>query len=343
MLRDQSIDAFRGLCVLLMIFVNDGGGGTRVFQHAPWDGFTLADLIFPWFVYLMGVSISCRSSARGSNLLGALFRSLRLFFIGLFIINKSTLVDELRIMGVLQRLAFCHMSVVAISRFEHRHQWIIVSTAALLWLVMTYALPVPGCPTGYTGPGGISGNGTHSHCIGGAATYIDQFILGVDHMYKWTVARRAFYPVQLANNTPVAFEPEGLLGTLNAIVTCFIGFKTGKSRPSVSLFAIACLSSHFIQANKQLWTLSFALISASSAQFMLYLAPTYDLLIACGRNSMLIYVGHTLLRGRLPFQWETNDSAQLLLQHTITIGFWCFIAAKADAKNWTAHFIGNPS
>ena len=151
-------------------------------------------------------------------------------------------------------------------------------------------------------------------------------------MYKWTVARRMFYPVEMANNTPVVFEPEGLLGTINAIITCFIGFKSGTGKPSVNLFALACLSTHLIQTNKQLWTLSFALVSASSAQCMLYMMPTIDILTACGRNSMLLYIGHTLLRGRLPFQWATDDLAQLFLQHTITIGFWCFIAVKADTK-----------
>ena len=85
--RSQSIDAFRGLCVLLMIFVNYGGAGLQLFQHAPWHGLTVADLVFPWFIYLMGCSISYQKSKPLSH---AVLRMIRMFLLGLFIINKST-------------------------------------------------------------------------------------------------------------------------------------------------------------------------------------------------------------------------------------------------------------
>ena len=85
--RNQSVDAFRGLCVLLMIFVNYGGAGIPLFQHAPWHGLTIADLIFPWFIYLMGCSISYQKS---KSIVHAFWRMMRMFLIGLFIINKST-------------------------------------------------------------------------------------------------------------------------------------------------------------------------------------------------------------------------------------------------------------
>ena len=64
----QSLDTFRGLSIVIMIFVNYGGGSYWFFAHSPWNGLTVADLVFPWFLWIMGVSlaISIRSQLRNS-------------------------------------------------------------------------------------------------------------------------------------------------------------------------------------------------------------------------------------------------------------------------------------
>ena len=53
--RVLSLDTFRGISIFIMIFVNYGGGGYWFFQHSPWDGLTVADLVFPWFIWIMGI------------------------------------------------------------------------------------------------------------------------------------------------------------------------------------------------------------------------------------------------------------------------------------------------
>ena len=253
-------------------------------------------------------------------------------------------------MGVLQRLSICYLSVVILSKIKSFRQWLVMILIAAIWITLTYALSVPNCPTGYLGPGGISNFSNQFDCIGGSATYIDKLILGKNHMYKWTVARQVFYPDEMSNNLPVKdfkifqyscwtqknlikvpFEPEGLLGTLNAIITCFIGFKMA-TRKSWKLILLAYLSSMIIPINKQLWTLSFSLVSAATAQLAVQLTPKLQFLISCGKNSMLLYIGHTVLRGRLPFQWSTNDRNQLYLQHCFTLLFWCFVAKKCNDR-----------
>ena len=92
--RVKSLDAFRGLAIVIMIFVNYGGGGYSFFAHAKWNGLTIADLVFPWFMWIMGVSlvISIQSQLRNSKsradlIKNVIRRSVILFCLGL-IVNR---------------------------------------------------------------------------------------------------------------------------------------------------------------------------------------------------------------------------------------------------------------
>ena len=107
--RVKSLDAFRGLSITIMVFVNYGGGSYYFFNHSPWNGLTVADLVFPWFIWIMGVSlaISTQSQLRNSLprqrlVLRVVKRSLILVCLGL-IINSSQPSDlrTLRLPGVL--------------------------------------------------------------------------------------------------------------------------------------------------------------------------------------------------------------------------------------------------
>ncbi|KAF7239024.1 Heparan-alpha-glucosaminide N-acetyltransferase [Varanus komodoensis] len=113
------------LALIIMVFVNYGGGKYWFFKHQSWNGLTVADLVFPWFVFIMGTSISLSLNSmlrRGCSkwqLLGkVLWRSLLLFLIGLIVVNPNYCLgplswDNLRIPGVLQRLS-CTYLVVAV-------------------------------------------------------------------------------------------------------------------------------------------------------------------------------------------------------------------------------------
>jgi len=106
--RLKSLDTFRGLALTIMIFVNYGGGGYFFFAHSAWNGLTVADLVFPWFMWIMGVSMALSFSRRKPQLYTILRRSFILFAIGLFL-NSDGITDhplnEYRIPGVLQYFA----------------------------------------------------------------------------------------------------------------------------------------------------------------------------------------------------------------------------------------------
>ncbi|XP_066916081.1 uncharacterized protein [Clytia hemisphaerica] len=117
--RLRSLDTFRGISILVMIFVNYGGGKYWFFNHSKWNGLTVADLVFPWFIFIMGASIfiSCRSIRRKTIpkitiTKKIIVRSIKLFALGLFI-NNGKDYEHWRIPGVLQRFALSYL-VVAI-------------------------------------------------------------------------------------------------------------------------------------------------------------------------------------------------------------------------------------
>ncbi|KAM4674862.1 heparan-alpha-glucosaminide N-acetyltransferase isoform 2-T2 [Amazona ochrocephala] len=216
--RLRSLDAFRGLSLIIMVFVNYGGGRYWFFKHESWNGLTVADLVFPWFVFIMGTSISLSLSSMlrwGSSkqkVLGKiLWRSFLLILLGIIVVNPNYCLgplswDNLRIPGVLQRLGFTYLVVAALELLFTRAgaesgtletlcpalqdilpywpQWIFILMLEAIWLCLTFLLPVPGCPRGYLGPGGIGDFGNYPNCTGGAAGYIDRLLLGEKHIYQ---------------------------------------------------------------------------------------------------------------------------------------------------------------
>ena len=100
--------------------------------------------------------------------------------------------------------------------FLYPIQWIIVSMFTLVWLLLTFLLPLKGCPTGYIGPGGLHENGLHENCTGGAAGLIDRLILGENHVYQSPTCKDTYL-------TQVPYDPEGLLGCLTSCVLTYLG------------------------------------------------------------------------------------------------------------------------
>ncbi|XP_077130361.1 heparan-alpha-glucosaminide N-acetyltransferase isoform X2 [Ranitomeya variabilis] len=253
--RLRSLDTFRGFSLIIMVFVNYGGGGYWFFKHQSWNGLTIADLVFPWFVFIMGTSIhlSLNSMLRKGNSRWKLFwkvlwRSIQLFLIGLFVINVNYCRgplswSDIRIMGVLQRLSLTYLVVSVLELLftkplpdpmpQNRTcfllqdvvpfwpQWLIILVLEACWLCLTFLLPVPGCPTGYLGPGGIGDFGKYPNCTGGAAASIDRLVLGQDHVYQHPSSNVVY-------KTTVPYDPEGILGTINSVVMAFLGLQAGK-------------------------------------------------------------------------------------------------------------------
>ena len=85
-----------------MIFVNFGGGNYYIFNHSPWNGITFADLCFPWFIWIMGASMSLSLDKKRENQTKDIIsRSIKLFFLGIIIVNNAFDLEKLRIPGVL--------------------------------------------------------------------------------------------------------------------------------------------------------------------------------------------------------------------------------------------------
>lgn len=121
--RVSSLDAFRGTCIGVMIFVNYGGGGYWFFDHSKWNGLTWADLVFPWFIFIMGVNMPMSFAAlqaKKEPTLSIVFkvvkRSIILFSLGLFL-NNGYDTENWRILGVLQRFGVSYLAVSLIILF----------------------------------------------------------------------------------------------------------------------------------------------------------------------------------------------------------------------------------
>ncbi|XP_060728609.1 heparan-alpha-glucosaminide N-acetyltransferase isoform X1 [Tachysurus vachellii] len=383
--RLKSLDTFRGFSITLMVFVNYGGGGYWFFQHAPWNGLTIADLVMPWFVFIIGTSVMLafssmrRKGVTRFQLLRKLsWRTVVLMLIGFCFINYSPRDgllswSWLRIPGVLQRLAFTYFVLSLMQMFSpfqeipssqifwwspvqdvvlYWPEWIFILLLETLWLCVTFLLPVPNCPTGYLGAGGIGDNGLYPNCTGGAAAYIDRWLLG-NNIY-WHPTCKALY------QTTQPFDPEGVLGTINSIVMGFIGMQAGKiflfyrkmNKKIIIRFTIwavilgilaAILSkctrdSGFIPVNKNLWSLSY--VACMGSMSFVLLAMVYfvvDIMgwwggqpfIYPGMNSILVYVGHSLLGFYFPFSWEMRyqDSHwEPLFRSLWGTALWIFIS-----------------
>lgn len=385
--RLQSLDTFRGISLIIMVFVNYGGGRYWFFRHASWNGLTVADLVFPWFVFIMGTSIALSinkllrtGSTRSFLLKKVLWRTIQLFLIGVIIINPNYCQgplswNNLRIPGVLQRLAWSYLVVACLDLLVARAHldiittdnwwspvldillywpaWICVLLLEVLWLCVTFLLHVPGCPTGYLGPGGIGDMGLYANCTGGAAGYIDRWLLGERHIYQ-TPSSRVIYA------THMPFDPEGVLGSINSILMTYLGLQAGKiilhyrdlhtsimSRfliwglflGVISAILTRCSKEQgFIPVNKNLWTLSYVTTLACFAFVLLVLiyyivdvrrwwsgAPFYY----AGMNSILVYVGHEVFEEYFPFRWQMVNSqshTEHLIQNLVATSCWVFIS-----------------
>jgi predicted acyltransferase len=139
--RDLSLDAFRGLTVIMMIIVNIQGNGDAAFsalKHAEWHGLTFADVIFPWFLFIVGLSIPLALDRAQSGPPGpaVLKRAVLLFVLGVVLawLIRPVEFDQIRWMGVLQRIGIVYLVCAALVLWTHG--WIVAAVTAIAVLML---------------------------------------------------------------------------------------------------------------------------------------------------------------------------------------------------------------
>jgi predicted acyltransferase len=273
--RLLSLDVFRGITIAAMILVNNAGNEDAAYwplKHAAWNGWTPTDLIFPFFLFIVGVSLVYSTNARlrrGQSRTAlwahAVRRACVLFALGVFLngFPNHYQLASLRIEGVLQRIAVCYLVAAALVLWTGTRVQVLVAATCLAgyWVLMRY-VPVPGY-------------GVPTHTIPlldpdrNLAAWLDRRLL-FRHLYEGTR------------------DPEGVLSTIPAIATALIGVLTGKwltsdrsgaAKFTGMLLAGVCgiLSGEFFNLwfpiNKKLWTSSYVLFTAGVA--LLFLALCY--------------------------------------------------------------------
>jgi predicted acyltransferase len=283
--RVLSIDVLRGLTIALMILVNDPGDWKHVFgqlDHSLWNGWTLTDLVFPTFLFIVGASIvfSLRSRAAKrdckATLAGHIFVRAAKIFVLAMVLNYFPRMHwaGLRLFGVLTRIALCYLIAGLIVLATRRARWLATITVVLLvgyWVLLRW-VPVPGI--------GLPGRDV---------PFMDQNL----NLASW-LDRGAMGWTQHWLHTGVLYrhtrDPEGLLSTLPAVATTLLGalaalwmrrpqwhgrsdaqrtISTGLLAAGVMLFVGGEIWSHWFPANKNLWTSSYVLLAAGIAAVML--------------------------------------------------------------------------
>ena len=276
--RIVSLDVFRGVTIAAMILVNDPGSWSHIYpplEHADWNGWTPTDLIFPFFLFIVGVSLTLsfaarvrRDATRASLAWHVVRRSVLIFAIGLFLNGFPSFdFSTIRIMGVLQRIALCYLAagllyLVTFGRTSaaegdargRANIAVIAGIAVMLlvgyWALMTF-VPVPGYGAGHLGKDDS------------LAAYIDRALM---RGHLWSESK--------------TWDPEGFLSTLPAIATALIGMLAGEWLRSertgarkalglviagVALMFAGQLLHPYFPINKNLWTSTFVLFTGGFA------------------------------------------------------------------------------
>ena len=265
--RLMSLDLFRGVTIAGMILVNNAGDEPHSYwplKHAEWNGWTPTDLVFPFFLFIVGVAMAFSFSSRlkrGASrrqLFGhVLWRGLALFALGMFLngFPNQYHLASWRVYGVLQRIAICYVIAAILALWADWRGWIVTIVGCLVgyWILMRF-VPVPGF-------------GVPTHDIPlldpdrNLAAWLDRQLLA-GHLYEGTR------------------DPEGVLSTIPAVATALLGMLTGQwlrsARSSQSkalgmaLFGVIGVVAGKIlnlgfPINKKLWTSSYVVFTAGLA------------------------------------------------------------------------------
>jgi predicted acyltransferase len=256
--RLVSLDVFRGLTMAAMVIVNDPGDWDHAYWpllHAEWNGWTPTDLIFPFFLFIVGVSMTLSKSTMGSGW-RSVCRGVAIIALGALLAGFPRFpLATWRIPGVLVRIGLCYLAAVGIFRLtapgpdrnDWRHAWRLLvwigSLTVGYWLVMVF-VPYPGHNPGDLTPAGNLG------------AFIDRALIGQNHMW----GRRPW-------------DPEGLLSTVPAVASTLMGVLVGfwlrapvfagqktmvMAAAGIAGMAVGLVWDLAFPINKNLWTSSYA-------------------------------------------------------------------------------------
>ncbi len=320
--RLTALDIFRGVTMSFMVLVNTPGTGDAVYpplQHAHWHGWTPTDVVFPSFVWIVGIAITlslgkrlAQGVSKADLFKQAMRRSTILFLLGM--IGYSFPIpdpDTFRILGVLQRIAICYLCATAIylsTGIRGQIAWVI-GLLGSFWLLMAFA-PVPG-----HGAGRLDIEGNFAH-------YVDSIVLGA-HNYV---------------NTKT-WDPEGIVSTIPSIATCLMGILAGHllSQPwqlmrriqwflvaGVVSIALAYAGNPWLPINKSIWTSTFALLMSGIDcllfGFFLWICDVQGLsrwfkpFLIMGMNAIVVYMASEL----------TDMVFQKIPMGTTTLRVWLY-------------------
>lgn len=265
--RLSALDAFRGMTIAGMLLVNNPGTWSAIYpplEHAPWHGWTPTDLIFPFFVFIVGITTHLSLSARerqgvssGAIRAQILRRAGLIILLGLllqaFPYFPLTRITQLRFPGVLQRIGVCYLAAALLARGRSSRALAVVVMVLLLgyWGLQTLVAP-PGVAAPTIDVPGET-----------LSAWIDRTVFG-SHLWRESKT----------------WDPEGLLSTLPAIGTCLLGVLAGRwlarQEPLAErlngLFAAGALGmvaglmwNWVFPINKNLWTSSYVLFTAGMA------------------------------------------------------------------------------
>lgn len=323
--RLLALDVLRGITIAGMIMVNNPGSWGFVYaplQHAPWNGLTPTDLVFPFFMFIMGISMYLSYQKFNFQFSGATFfkllrRSVLLFLIGIGLgwlslslrqwnslrteeldffsrlLQSVSAFDKIRTLGVLQRLALVSFfgTLIVLTFKQKLIPWIVALLLLGYWALIAFT-------------------GSYEMSPDSIVAIVDRALLGESHMYRDT----------MADGTRIAFDPEGILSTLPGIAHVLLGFLTGKlitgkkevTDKLVALFAVGTLMMfagmllHYgFPINKKIWSSSFTLTTSGMGALLLaLLVYVIDLkgnkrwsvfFESFGINPMILYVTGSLL------------------------------------------------
>ncbi len=336
--RLQSLDIFRGITIAFMIIVNTPGDWSiayNMLEHAAWHGFTPTDLVFPSFVFITGVSswfsYKKYNHTLSSDLMMKIWkRTLIIFLLGVGLYafpfyNRP--IGTWRILGVLQRIALCYGIGSTLCLLLNKKQIIALGAGLLLayWAIMLSF-----------GDLTMGGN---------AGLKLDLWLFGEGHLY---------------HGEGIAFDPEGLLSTLPALVTFLMGYITGQFIGTTSdktlivkqlaiwgvmLVVVGLLWNFAFPINKKLWTSSYVLFVGGLSMLIFDLCYYVvdvkghqqwgKFFTVFGTNAILAYMVSELLIIIISnFIHVTDASGKVLNGHEVTFKY--FFASWAGATDFAS-------
>jgi len=306
--RMGSLDLFRGATIAFMIIVNNQDEEVAYWplKHAQWNGWTPTDLVFSFFLFIVGVALAFsfagrlrRGESRGSLVVHVVRRGFILFAIGFLLHGFSAgfHLDHWRVYGVLQRIAICYVISSVLVLYSGRSERLAaIATVCLVgyWLLMRY-MPVPGF--------GVPGRDVPLlDPDRNLAAWLDRKLL-MGHLYEGTR------------------DPEGVLSTIPALATSLLGVLTGQwlrsardiTQKAAGMFVAGLIGvglgeffNLWFPINKKLWTSSYVLLTAGLALMSLALlywlvdgkrwrGPWTKPFVILGMNAIAAYVCAELL------------------------------------------------